>query len=224
MDLNIAYTGMEIGQQQVQELVVECAPSVNAQLMASLVKRESNYSQYAIGMDAGYGYVKQPSTLDEAKKTVKKLLSENKKFSIGLAQIHISNVERYQLTLEQAFTPCINLHTGELIYNDFYNKAIKHGYKDEDAVFAALRGYNSGNINKEVSNEYATAIMSFADFKVSKLSKGNESNIKLASNDEGNLTNKNDKGEALNDFFGSNRERQNDFFSSRENHNGDIFN
>lgn len=144
-------------------LAQECAPTVSNVLMQSLVRKESAFKPYAIGMDSKQGTVKQPETLEEAIATVKQLKKEGRTFSIGLAQIHIANVEKYNLSLEQAFDPCTNLHTGELILNAFYKQSINYGYKDTSALWAMLRGYNCGNINCAVSNQYAHDILSYAN-------------------------------------------------------------
>jgi type IV secretion system protein VirB1 len=130
--------------------------------MQSLVHQESAFNPYAIGMDAKQGAVKQPTNLAEAVETVQKLKKEGRSFSVGLAQIHISNLERYGMTWEQAFEPCVNLHTSELILWDFYKQALKSGYEDSGALWAMLRGYNSGNIHAPVSNKYASDILNRA--------------------------------------------------------------
>lgn len=140
----------------------ECAPSVPVALMQSLVHQESAFNPYAIGMDAKQGVVKQPNNLSEAVQTVQKLKKGGRSFSVGLAQIHVSNLERYGMTWEQAFEPCINLHTSELILWDFYKQALKSGYEDSGALWAMLRGYNSGSIHAAVSNKYASDILNRA--------------------------------------------------------------
>lgn len=83
------------------------------------------------------------------------------KFSVGLAQIHISNVTGRGMTWEQAFDPCSNLRMGQTILFEYYGKAIKEGYSGVDAVWAALRGYNSGGVHRKVSDKYAEKIFTY---------------------------------------------------------------
>lgn len=151
-------------------LIEQCSPLVQPQLMMSLIKTESNFKRFAIGMDANSGWVHQPKNIKEAKETVKKLKSEKRSFSLGYAQIHVSNIERFGLTFEQAFDPCVNIHTSELILKEYYTKSLASGYNGYLAMFATLRGYNSGYINREISNHYAVNVLRGANLKVYSLS------------------------------------------------------
>ena len=190
-------------------LAQECAPTVSTVLMQSLVRKESAYKPFAIGMDSKQGVVKQPESLEEAIATVKQLKKEGRTFSVGLAQIHISNVEKYNLSIEQAFDPCTNLHTGELILNTFYQQSINYGYKDTSALWAMLRGYNSGNINGAVSNQYAHDILSYANLL-------GDSQVNVAMNYEIKkieVVEASIKDEEK-DIFSNNQEAQKDIFSN----------
>ncbi|HGO6073761.1 TPA: transglycosylase SLT domain-containing protein [Burkholderia cepacia] len=136
-----------------------CAPGIDSNLAASLIKQESNFNPYAIGLDGKDVLTQQPHSFEEAVSTAQSLMRQGKTFSVGLAQIHISNVTRNRMTWEQAFDPCINLRTGQGILRQFYTTALRNGYQANDAVFAALRGYNSGNVHATVSNRYASSIL-----------------------------------------------------------------
>lgn len=141
-------------------LVLQCAPLLDPQLATSLVQQESGFNPYAIGMDGTDVLKPQPTSLDEAVRVATKLIARGENFSIGLSQVHIKNVRSYGLTLEQAFEPCTNLKHGQDILVDFHRAALRAGLTGGDALFAALRGYNSGKINSNISNRYATEILS----------------------------------------------------------------
>lgn len=143
---------------KVLEFLVQCAPQVSPVLMHALVRRESAFQPFAIGPDSGEAAVQQPKTLLQAVQTARELKAAGKKFSVGLAQIHMRNVESQGLTWEQAFQPCNNLRLGQTILQNFYRTAIKDGYQGIDAIWAALRGYNSGSVHKTISDKYAQAI------------------------------------------------------------------
>ena len=145
----------------IPQHLTQCAPLVSPVLMHALVRTESSWNPLAIGPDDGQPAIAQPGTLDEAVRTVKQLQASGAKFSLGLAQIHVSNVTRRGMTLEQAFDPCSNLKMGQTILFENYNQAIKEGYTGVDAVWAALRGYNSGGVNKTVSDKYANKIFTY---------------------------------------------------------------
>ena len=146
---------------QVDELIAQCASQVSPVLMQALVRAESSWRPFAIGMDKAQGTVKQPATLPEAIATAKELAVAGRKFSVGLAQIHVSNVALYGMTWEQAFDACQNLAVGQKILWNFYHRASASGYSGVAAIWAALRGYNSGGVDRAVSDEYANRIFAY---------------------------------------------------------------
>jgi type IV secretion system protein VirB1 len=141
-------------------LIERCAPGISPALMRELVRAESSWRPYAIGLDTKEGLsVRQPVSLAEAVATAEALASAGRRFSVGLAQIHIGNVHRYRLSWAQAFDPCRNLALGQSLLWDFHRQATAAGYVGVAAVRAALRGYNSGGIERSVSNAYADRIV-----------------------------------------------------------------
>ncbi len=142
-------------------LVDQCAPQVSPVLMHALVRAESAWQPFAIGMDKAQGTVKQPVTLAEAISRARELVAAGREFSVGLAQIHVSNVTRYGMTWEQAFDACQNLAVGQKILWNFYHRASASGYSGVAAIWAALRGYNSGGIDRAISDDYASRIFAY---------------------------------------------------------------
>lgn len=153
----------------LQSVIEHCAPMMDRKLMSALVRRESNGNRFAIGMDGGAAAIPQPKGLSEAVFAANKLIKDGKTFSVGLAQIHISNIRLLGVPLEQAFDECTSVRHGQLIYQKFFAKAVEAGFRDTDAVFAALRGYNSGSIFAPISNSYATRIMSEAAIRAARV-------------------------------------------------------
>ena len=139
----------------------QCAPQVSPVLMQALVRVESAWQPFAIGMDKTQGVVKQPASLPEAVATAKELVAAGRKFSVGLAQIHVSNVALYGMNWEQAFDVCQNLAVGQKILWNFYFRASASGYTGVAAIWAALRGYNSGGVDRAISDEYASRIFAY---------------------------------------------------------------
>lgn len=123
------------------QLAAKCAPTVHASTMQALVRRESGFNPYAIGVVDGV--VSQPKTLEDAISTVKALHKAGKNFSMGLAQINKYNLPKFGLTYETVFEPCQNLQTGAQILEDCFNRA---GSADAQvALQKALSCYYSGN-------------------------------------------------------------------------------
>lgn len=143
-------------------LLDQCAPLVAMPLMQALVHVESSWRPFAIGMDAGAAPVSQPDNLAQAVAQVKALVNTGRRFSVGLAQIHVGNVARFGMSWEEAFDPCRNLRAGQDILRGFYGHARATGYTGDAAVRAALRGYNAGGIGRTVANGYASRVIGYA--------------------------------------------------------------
>lgn len=154
-------------------LLEQCAPRVSPVLMQALVRTESAWQPLAIGMDKAQGTVKQPTTLAEAIATARELAASGRKFSVGLAQIHVSNVALYGMTWEQAFDACQNLAVGQTILWNFYHRASASGYSGVAAIWASLRGYNSGGLDRPISDEYANRIFAYMSSAPPQLQLGN---------------------------------------------------
>ena len=145
----------------ITSLLDQCAPQVSPVLMQALVRTESAWQPFAIGMDRSQSAVKQPSTLAEAVATARELAAAGRKFSVGLAQIHVSNVALYGMTWDQAFDACQNLAVGQKVLWNFYHRASASGYSGVAAIWAALRGYNSGGVDRAISDDYANRIFAY---------------------------------------------------------------
>ena len=148
--------------QDTSALLEQCAPNASPLLMQAIVRAESSWQPLAIGMDAGSAPVGQPRTLAEAVTQVKALSASGRGFSVGLAQIHVSNVVRYGLSWEQAFDPCLNLWTGQEILRGFHRRALTVGLTGLAGVRAALRGYNAGSIGRRAGERYAQRVIAYA--------------------------------------------------------------
>ena len=141
-------------------LATRCAAHIAPSLIFALVKQESGFQLWAIGPDSGMQpLARQPQSLKEAVEMAQKMQSQGLRFSVGLAQIHSSNVERMSLSWEQAFDPCTNLQAGQRVLLKFWYQALEQKFSGTEAVRAALRGYNSGNVLRMVSEPYAEAIL-----------------------------------------------------------------
>ncbi|MFZ5637166.1 MAG: lytic transglycosylase domain-containing protein [Pseudomonadota bacterium] len=130
--------------------------AVPSEVMQHVVRVESSYNPYAIGVVGGR-LVRQPRNLPEALATVRMLESRGFNFSIGLAQVNRYNLHKYGLdSYEKAFEPCANLTAGSKILAECYHRAggdwgksfscyysgnfstgFRHGYVQK--IYASLR-------------------------------------------------------------------------------------
>lgn len=141
--------------------ISRCAPEIAPVLMRALVRAESAGQPLAIGMDAGRRSVPQPRTLAEALAVAEALATRGETFSVGLAQIHVSNVRRYGLSWAQAFDGCTSLATGQRVLRYFLRRASNAGYEGPSVLRAALRGYNSGSVHSSAADGYASRVLGY---------------------------------------------------------------
>lgn len=147
-----------------QAMLARCAPGVSASLMHAIVQTESAWNQLAIGLDAGQGpAVRQPVHLGEAVAAAEALHRAGRRFSVGLAQIHVSHLEARRLSWHQAFEPCRNLALGQTVLWQFHRRAQASGYTGAAAWRAALRGYNSGALRSQAAERYADRVLAAVD-------------------------------------------------------------
>src|SRR3546814_5730950 len=86
--------------------------AVPAEVMQHVVRVESSFNPYAIGVVGGH-LVRQPKSLPEALATVRMLEQGGYNFSVGLAQVNRKNLDKYGLdSYEKAFKS--EEHTSEL--------------------------------------------------------------------------------------------------------------
>jgi type IV secretion system protein VirB1 len=89
--------------------------AVPADVMHHVVRVESSFNPYAIGVVGGR-LARQPANLAEAVATARMLESRGYNFSLGLAQVNRYNLGKYGLaSYGQAFQACPNLQAGSRI-------------------------------------------------------------------------------------------------------------
>lgn len=138
------------------ELMLGCPLAVPANVMHHVVRVESSYNPYAIGVVGGR-LARQPRSLAEALATVRMLESRGYNFSLGLAQVNRYNLSKYGLgSYEQAFATCPNLTAGSRIlaechgrsggdwgksfscyYSGNFTTGFRHGYVQK--IYASMR-------------------------------------------------------------------------------------
>jgi type IV secretion system protein VirB1 len=124
--------------------------AVPTEVMHHVVRVESSYNPYAIGVVGGR-LVRQPKNLPEALATVRMLESRGFNFSIGLAQVNRYNLDKYGLdSYEKAFEPCANLTAGSKILAECYRRANGDWGKSFSCYYSGnfSTGYRHGYVQK----------------------------------------------------------------------------
>lgn len=124
--------------------------AVPSEVMHHVVRVESSYNRYAIGVVGGR-LVRQPRNLPEALATVRMLEGRGFNFSIGLAQVNRYNLDKYGLdSYEEAFEPCANLRAGSKILAECYHRAGRDWGKSFSCYYSGnfSTGFRHGYVQK----------------------------------------------------------------------------
>ncbi|MBN3846113.1 lytic transglycosylase domain-containing protein [Paraburkholderia sp. Ac-20342] len=153
-------------------LAQQCAPQVSLSTMAAVVRTESGFNPYAIGVVRGR-LARQPASEAEAVATVDALERGGWNFSVGLAQVNRTSWPAYGLSERSAFDPCRNLAAGAAILQGCFElarKAHARASVDEQSNLRASlscyasgdfsTGYRTGYVQRVVGNARAMAASS----------------------------------------------------------------
>jgi type IV secretion system protein VirB1 len=144
-------------------LAHQCAPAVHHMTMSYLVKKESSFNPFAIGVVGG-ALKRQPTNLSEAVATANELIRRGINFSVGLSQVNYYNWKRYGLTVETAFDPCRNLASGSEILAECFKRAVtKKAVGGQAALGYALSCYWSGNFVSGFKGGYVNGVIANAN-------------------------------------------------------------
>jgi type IV secretion system protein VirB1 len=138
-------------------LAMTCAPGVHAGTLQALVRVESGFNPWAIGVVGGQ-LDRQPRHHAEALATARALKTAGWNFSVGLGQIHVRNFGRLGLTLESAFDPCANLAAMQTVLSDCFDRA-GGGRTQQAALRRALSCYYSGNFATGFQHGYVRRVV-----------------------------------------------------------------
>lgn len=132
------------------ELMGCAALAVPAEVMRHVVRVESSFNPYAIGVVGGR-LARQPSSLREAVSTAKMLEQAGYNFSLGLAQVNRHNLSAQGLdSYERAFDACANLRAGARILADCHQRAGQDWGKALSCYYSGnfVTGYRHGYVQK----------------------------------------------------------------------------
>ncbi len=139
-------------------LMAACAPAMPRAASYAIIRTESNFNPYAIGVNKGAkGLSRQPKSYQEAVQAAYRLRAEGKNFDVGLAQINITNFGWLGLTIEKAFNPCENLKAMQKVYLNCLSR-FGNGSGQGTPMQRAFSCYNTGNASRGFGNGYVTKV------------------------------------------------------------------
>ena len=121
-----------------------CAPEIHPNTLAHIVRVESDYNPFAIGI-VGAHLERQPRNRDEARATTAWLEAHHFNYSVGLGQVNKNNFAKYGLSAETAFEPCRNLQAAAAILKECYQRALQTTVDQQIALRDSFSCYYSGN-------------------------------------------------------------------------------
>lgn len=133
-----------------------CAPQIPPAVSYAIVRTESSFRPYAIGVNRSAGLKRQPANYTEAVTYAKNLIAAGKNIDLGLAQINSSNLQWLGLSIEKAFDPCSNLKAMQRVYLDCLARAGNSG--QGTPMQRAWSCYNTGNHRRGFSNGYVSKV------------------------------------------------------------------
>jgi len=145
------------------QIINDCAPNVAPQTMAAIIKTESQYQPYAIGINGTVTLQRQPKTKEEAVSTANWLLERGYNIDLGLGQVNSANLPKIGLSVKDAFDPCKNVAASAAILQNNYERASKTQTDKQAALGAALSAYNTGSFSKGYQNGYVEKVAANAN-------------------------------------------------------------
>ena len=141
-------------------LAALCAPLVHPTTAQSIVWTESSFNENAIGVVAAH-LQRQPRNVDEALATASALRTLGRNFSIGLAQINISTLDRLGMSVADGFDSCKNLQAMQVVLTECLERAGSRN-ASQGSLRRALSCYYSGNFTAGFRHGYVSRVVNNA--------------------------------------------------------------
>lgn len=127
--------------------------------MEKLVRAESGFNRFAIGVNGTKRRSYTPGSKGEAARIARDLIAQGQSIDMGLGQINSANLDWLGLTVDSVFDSCTNLKASERVLRDGYERARKQGSDPKTALHQALSAYNTGTFTRGFSNGYVERVM-----------------------------------------------------------------
>ena len=164
------FCSMAVKADSIDTLIAQCASQTPSHVAHAIIKTESSYNPFAIGVNKNgksVGGYKKPKSYNEAVVLAKQLISSGNNIDLGLAQINSANLPKLKLTVESVLNPCTNLSAMQYILSGCFQSAGNNGYGDK--IQRAFSCYNTGNHKKGFYNGYVNKVTSNMNNQLSKV-------------------------------------------------------
>ncbi|WP_064709459.1 lytic transglycosylase domain-containing protein [Rhizobium bangladeshense] len=123
------------------DIAQACAPKVEIETLAGVVSLESRFQPLAIRVNSDPPLADQPSSKTEAIEVATSLIADRRDIQIGLGGLGIEALQKLNLSIADAFDPCLNLKATATLLDGYYRQAVRAGDDPVRAETVMLRSY-----------------------------------------------------------------------------------
>jgi type IV secretion system protein VirB1 len=151
----------------IAQLASRCAPSVAFETLAAVMRAESGFQPFAIGVNRPGRRAIFPATREAAVATATELIErQGRSVDLGLMQVNSANLRGLGMTIADAFEPCRNLAAGARILREGYAAALRSEPDPQQALRVAFSRYNTGHPERGFANGYVVRVQGAAEVVV----------------------------------------------------------
>ncbi len=123
------------------DLAQTCAPAISIETLAAIVSLESQFQPFDVRVRGSSSLHQQPKNKAEAVETATVLMAEHKDVQLGLGGISIVELRKFDLSIADAFDPCLNLKATATLLDGYYRLALRAGATLQQAERVMLQSY-----------------------------------------------------------------------------------
>jgi type IV secretion system protein VirB1 len=127
------------------DLAHSCAPSVEVETLAAVVSLESRFEALHIRIKGAPPLGARPASKGEAVAIATSLMAEHQDIQLGLGGIGVRELQKLNLTISDAFDPCLNLQATATLLDGYYRLAYRAGADSARAETVMVRSYYGRN-------------------------------------------------------------------------------
>ncbi|MBY5866506.1 lytic transglycosylase domain-containing protein [Rhizobium leguminosarum] len=127
------------------DLAQNCAPMVEVRTLAAVISLESRFKPFAVRINSGPPLASQPASKAEAIERATSLIADGQDIQIGLGGIGMEELRKLNLSISDAFDPCLNLKATATLLNSYYRLALHAGADATQAEKVMLQSYYGRN-------------------------------------------------------------------------------
>jgi type IV secretion system protein VirB1 len=149
------------------QLTARCAPSVAFETLAAVMRAESSFRPFALGVNGPGGGSISPASREAAVAIATDLiLRQGRSVDLGLMQVNSGNLRALGLSVADALDPCTNLAAGARILREDYAAASRGEADPQRALRVAFSRYNTGHPERGFTNGYVQRVQGAAEIVV----------------------------------------------------------